>query len=212
MTTDTARYYVPTVGARGPWRSLGAICRHAHELRQRADAEARAAHAEYGTDPDVDTDPAALAADLDAAATALRAGDRAGAQKSVRRVAAALVDDPIGDYTGDPALDAVRVRLRGVSARHYVDAMSRIQAALAAGDMGEVVQVQQDLVARVVVGVRGLEGDQGEIELGPPPEGSGTLSAEDVEILDIAGLVPALFVACRTWQEADPPTRRTCGV
>jgi len=208
-------YYIPSVGAKGPLRSLNDVSRAAYDSRHQAAAKRREALIEAGLDPDAEQDidaDAAAAEDQIAQARALvEAGNLAGAREALSAALSALGTPyaPPPPFEPDEALGGIRVRLRAISAAAYARTMDTVGMAAEAEDMAAMREAQAELVGLVVDEVQGVAAED-------EPDASGLKPATKPEHLAmVAGdpkLLNALFLAARTFQELDPNSRRSCGV
>ncbi len=117
-----------------------------------------------------------------------------------------------GAYEEVAELDEIKVRLKTVSRKVFLEAMGRVQQAEADGWEGrnEMIDAMCLLVEHGVHSVKGLEGPNGPVDI--DCNGTGKLSEEHLSTIEAAGLIVSLFGCVRELQELGSKKKRLFGL
>lgn len=189
----------------GPSVALNDALRDTHEALAETVRKEIAARKEKGIPLDDETDFAEL--EKRALKVAHYAGNLMGAE--AREEASALLAmcsgglQELPPYEINPEYEGVRVTLRSMTERAMIETREAIAACKTLAEQHEVLM---DYVARAVVRIDGVESDVGALEAV-----DGKLTAETLEVLDLAGMTKDLWAVCRHYAELPPSKKKRFG-
>lgn len=126
--------------------------------------------------------------------------------------------EDLGPYVSDPDAAGVEVELRAVDRKLFRRVTAKLDAIKTAGKsedevlaaLDKVDDLKRQLVAHAVATVRGLRGMSGPVAL--EASGEEPLSEAQLDVLDAAGLMDALFIVAKRFQLLTGEKKRLYGV
>lgn len=195
------------VGAAGPWVKVQDALRLRHEevaVSIDKEIERRKKLGVPLSDASIDWfDDVTSALKIDG-----KRGDRAAVAGALEKAQAVMagVLEPLAPYTADPQLAGVEVRLRALGKARVLQLQSDLGASVS---LIEQHGIQRVFLAECLAGAR-FESDTGSIDVDDLAPGEKE-TRDIVDVLDVSGLVLAVFTVARNWQRLSPLHRRGFG-
>lgn len=210
-------FFVQRPGAACPWRSLQSMMRERHEATRAQVAETIRQRQAKDIPLDDRTDWRSEVADiLDKARGTPERSEMADLIGKALGIAAGEIK-PMPEYAADPEVESVEVRIRALSKGDVMDmraSMSAIPDGTTEAERWRSARARLDVIrpflAKCLVGIRGVEVDEGLIDVDGLDEAHQDMPAL-LDVLDRAGLLHALFLVARDLMDLSPLARRGYG-